>query len=531
MGYAHQRNVTATMPQHMGGVMADLTEQAVARFGDRLALIDDVRAITYAQIGEFGSQYEQVFRHLGLRRGNSFAMLVTSRADCPAIVYAGQAIGMRYTPLHPLGSLEDHAYILQDAEIDLLIVDETTFLEHGAELAQRVPTLKVVVPLNSSALGEGLFQRAARFTPGKPPKGAQNDDIAGISYTGGTTGTPKGVVHTHRSFLAAVLLELAIWEWPKDVRFLSATPLSHATAMILPPVLVRGGTFFIHDRFDPIAFFETIQRERITATFLVPTMIYRLLDHPRLNEFDLSSLQMIIYGAAPISPTRLTQAIDVFGPVFCQLYGQTEAPQILTYLSKADHDPQNSARLASCGTPVPSLQVEILNSEGEICKVGEIGEICARGPLVMEGYWKRPAETASVLRGGWLHTSDMARRDKAGYITIVDRARDMVISGGFNVYPAEVEAALMSHPAVAHAAVIGIPDPKWGEAVAAFVRLGADCEANEAELIAHVRQLKGSVQAPKLITFVNSLPETAVGKVDKKVLRESFWENQARQVS
>jgi fatty-acyl-CoA synthase len=273
---------------------------------------------------------------------------------------------------------------------------------------------------------------------------------------------------------------------------------------------------------------EIVQRERINGVTLVPTALYALLDHPRLDEFDLSSLEMILYTGAPISPTRLKQALDHFGPIFCQGFGQTEC-QHVTYLSKSDHlgDPR---RLASCGLPLMGIELKLLDPDLNEVPVGEVGEVCVRGPCVMSGYWKRPEETAEALRGDWLHTGDLATRDADGYIYLVGRAKDMVVSGGFNVYPKEVEDVLEGHAAVAMCAVIGVPDERWGEAVTAFVVLHAGASVDPAELKTLVREKKGPVYAPKSINFEASLPMTSLNKIDKKALRARYWGDKVRQI-
>jgi len=283
--------------------------------------------------------------------------------------------------------------------------------------------------------------------------------------------------------------------------------------------------------FTPEKFIRLVEQHRITATFLVPTMIYVLLDSPARQGADLSSLQLVIYGASPMSPARLTEGIREFGPVFMQLYAQTEAPNTVTVLHQHEHDPvHHPERLASCGTPCVGTQVRLLDDDGHAVPRGEVGEICVRGPLVMQGYWNKPEETAKALRHGWLYTGDMARQDADGYLYIVDRSKDMIISGGFNVYPREVEDALSQHPAVAAAAVVGVPDAKWGEAVRALVVCKPGASVPAEELIALVRERKGSVYAPKAIDFVDSLPVTGLGKLDKKAIRARFWQGQGRAI-
>jgi fatty-acyl-CoA synthase len=278
--------------------------------------------------------------------------------------------------------------------------------------------------------------------------------------------------------------------------------------------------------FDPEAVLRTIEAEKITAIFLVPTMLYVLLDHPLAASTDLSSLQLVLYGASPMSPARLLAAQERLGPIFQQFYAQTEAPNTCTTLRPDEH---HGERLSSCGRPFMGVDVALLDDDDNPVAPGEVGEICVRSPLVMDGYWKQPEQTAETLRNGWLHTGDMARADDDGFLYIVDRRKDMIISGGFNVYPREVEDVLTTHPAVAMAAVIGVPDDKWGEAVKAIIVRKGDVEADE--LIALVKERKGSVLAPKTVDFVDSLPLTPVGKIDKKPLRAPYWDSGLRQVN
>jgi fatty-acyl-CoA synthase len=264
---------------------------------------------------------------------------------------------------------------------------------------------------------------------------------------------------------------------------------------------------------------SAIQKHRINCVLLVPTMIYALLSHPRLDEFDLSSLETIFYGASSMSPTRLREGILKFGPVFFQFYGQVEAPMTITVMKRGDHDVDDPDRLASCGRPVPWIDVALLDDDLREVPVGEPGEICVRGPLVMAEYFNRPDLTAAALAGGWLHTGDVAVRRPDGFLRIVDRKKDMIVTGGFNVYPREIEDVLSSHPAVSTCAVIGVPDEHWGEAVKAVVVLRPGALVSADELRALVRERKGSIQAPKTVDFVSAIPLTPVGKPDKKQLR------------
>ena len=258
-------------------------------------------------------------------------------------------------------------------------------------------------------------------------------------------------------------------------------------------------------------------------------MIYVLLDHPSLPKTDLSSLELLLYGASPMAPSRLVEGIERIGPVFSQLYGQTECYPI-SVLRKADHDPKQPNLFLSCGFPIASCETKILDDQDQEVPVGQPGEICVRAPHVMAEYWKRPQQTAETLKNGWLHTGDIARVDERGYMFILDRKKDMIVTGGFNVFPREVEDVLATHSDVAVVAVIGVPDDKWGEAVTAIIVPKPGAVPNESELIDLVKRLKGPIYAPKQVKFVSELPMTGVGKVDKKALKAPFWTGRDRMV-
>jgi fatty-acyl-CoA synthase len=440
-------------------------------------------------------------------------------------------LGARRTALHPLGSLDDHAYAIDDAGIATLIIDpEPAFVARALGLLEKVPGLKQVLTIGPVpealartgardlvAVADGYEPRPLRPVP-LPP-----DHIVSITYTGGTTGKPKGVVGTAQSMLTMTQIQLAEWEWPDSPKFLVCTPLSHAGAAFFAPTLIKGGSLFVLPRFEPGEVLRTIEEQQITATMLVPTMLYALMDHPASRTRDLSSLRTVYYGAAAINPVRLREALDRFGPIFAQYFGQTEAPMAISYLAKAQHD---EARLASCGRPSAFLRTALLDEQGNPVPVGEPGEVCVAGPLLAAGYWNKPEATAEAFRDGWLHTGDVAREDEDGFLFIVDRVKDMIVTGGFNVFPREVEEAVATHPAVAQVGVIGTPDEKWGEAVTAVVVLrgAADVIRTIEEIKAVVRERKGPVHVPKHVVVTDALPLTALGKPDKKALRARYPE-------
>ena len=361
------------------------------------------------------------------------------------------------------------------------------------------------------------------------------EDLVGIYYTGGTTGKPKGVMLSHRAWVYTILIEMLELGFGWEEVFLYPTPLTHAGGCLMLPVMLRKGRCVIIDHFDPGLFLETIEKEKVTMSFLVPTMIYVLLDYPELKKYDLSSLRNIIYGASAIAPDRLKQALETFGPIFSQLFGQTEAPMMLSVLSREEHivkDPQREKMiLSSAGRPTFHAEIKLLDDNGNEVKTGEPGEVVTRCANMMHGYFKNPEATAETIKNGWLHTGDIAKMDEEGFLYIVDRKKDMIVSGGFNIFPREIEDVLFEHPAVKGAAVIGVPHEKWGEEVKAIVVLHEGESVTEKEIIQFVKERKGSLMAPKTVEFWESIPLTNLGKVDKKAIRAKYWAGKDRMVS
>jgi fatty-acyl-CoA synthase len=524
-------------PLHSG----HLTVGALKRNKDKPVLFLGETTLTGGQLADRISQYIQAFEALGAGTGAAVGLLSLNRPEVLMIIGAGQTQGYRRTALHPLGSLDDHAYVLSDAGVTALIIDPNPmFVERALGLLEKVPSLKQVltigpVPEALASVAVDLNAEAAKYSP-QPLVAADlaPDHIGGLTYTGGTTGKPKGVIGTTQSITTMTTVQLAEWEWPEHPKFLMCTPLSHAGAAFFTPTIVKGGELVVLTKFDPAEVLRVIEEQKITATMLVPSMIYALMDHPDSHTRDLSSLETVYYGASAMNPVRLAEAIRRFGPIFAQYYGQSEAPMVITYLAKADHDEK---RLTSCGRPTLFCRVELLGDDGKPVPQGEVGEICVSGPLLSGGYWNLPEATADTFRDGWMHTGDLAREDEDGFYYIVDRTKDMIVTGGFNVFPREVEDVVAEHPSVAQVCVIGTPDEKWGEAVTAVVVLRPDAPSDEdavarmtAEIQASVKDRKGSVQAPKQVIVVDSVPVTALGKPDKKTVRAQFWEGAGRAV-
>ncbi|HMG44302.1 MAG TPA: AMP-binding protein [Acidimicrobiales bacterium] len=507
--------------------VADLWVTALERHGDRPAVAAAGTALGRRAVAAEVSRYARALASFGLGQGSPVGTLSLNRPEAVFAWGANLITGARITPLTATASVDDLAYILEDAGIDTLIFEPTDD-ERAAEVEARAPGVRRLLALGPSEVGVDLTAAAAAqpatrlWAPEVAPDGVDR-----IMYTGGTTGRPKGIVGTFGSSAAVASIQSASWQWPDDTRFLICSPMSHAGGAFVLPTLLRGGQVVTLPRFDPDQVLDTIERYRITATMLVPTMLYALLDHPRLEEADLSSLETVFYGAAAMSPARLQEAVERLGPIFFQFYGQSEAPMTITALRKEDHTPD---RLASCGRAVPWMHVALLDDDCQPVAAGEPGEICVMGPTVMREYWRKPELTAEVFAGGWLHTGDVARMTDDGFLTIIDRKKDVIISGGFNVYAREVESAIAEHPAVATAAVFGVPDEKWGEAVRAVVVVRDGAEVTDQELKDLVRARKGPIVSPKAIEFRSQVPLTPLGKPDKAALRREYWQEHERNV-
>jgi fatty-acyl-CoA synthase len=474
-----------------------LIVEALTRHPDRTAFIQDERTVSYAEAAERTSRIRRVLENRGSTKGSCIGALSVNSPDVWMVQAAICLSGAMYTGLHPLGSVDDHVELCNDAEIDIV--------------------------------GEDVLALCAEVVP-EPLTGggADEEDIAWLQYTGGTTGRPKAAMISHRAMVQEVFSLTASWRLPLDPRTLIATPITHAGVLPVLPTLLRGGTVVLQASFNPEKWLSAVEHHRINYVFTIPTLLYALLDHSGLERFDLSSLQTVVYGASPLSPMRVDEAQQAFGKILLQAYGQTECTGMATTLLPSEHVPENRT---SCGRPVTGSVVDVLDEDGHRMPTGSVGEICVRSRAVMSGYWKRPAETADALRHGWLRTGDMAYRSESGFFHIVDRKKDMVISGGFNLYPREIEDVLADDPSVSAAAVIGVPDPKWGEAIKAFVVARPGAVPDPDALIASVRARKGPHHAPKSIEVVDQLPMTKVGKIDKKALRAAYWADFERAVN
>ncbi|HEX7820486.1 MAG TPA: AMP-binding protein [Sphingobium sp.] len=510
-----------TSPLFQPVLPLDFIAQALSRDLDRLVAIGAKgERMTARDLSEGISRSSQLFETLEPRPRRA-AVLAKNRVDLLPVTSGLSFAGVVQTALHPMGAIEDYLYVIEDAEIDTLVYDADHYREVAAALKERAPRLTTFLALGDArGVGQSITDAVQAFTP-RPLIAplADPEALFRIVYSGGTTGKPKGIMASHRNVAASTTIQLTSWEWPEEIRHLVCAPLSHAGASVLTAVLVKGGHLVVASGFDPVGVMQAIEAHRITSVLMVPTMVLAMIDHPRFGEFDLSSLEIIFYGASAFPTARLKDAIGKLGKIFFQFYGQSEAPMSVTVMRRAEHDVDDPVRLSGCGRPTPLVHVALLDDDGKPVPDGEPGELCVRGPLLMSGYLGKPEETAKAFEGDWLHTGDVAIRSPDGYLRIVDRKKDMIVTGGFNVFAREVEDALVEHPAVRQAAVIGVPDPKWGEAVKAVVVLEPDATVTAEELIAQVREKKGTVQAPKSVDVVEALPLSPLGKPDKKALR------------
>jgi len=510
-------------------------EFAFSRYGDRVAFIeDDGQRMTYAAAYDRIRRLIPVLAELGVGKGSGVACLAANSSAMYLAELAVAALGGRYAGLHPLSSAEEHAAMCDDGDISLLLIDPK-FRDHASAVFTHMKTAPALGSLGPSSDAVDVLakaERAVRVPTVVGASSAMQDDLLRIFYTGGTTGRSKGVEFTHRAIAHMNLNAARAWQMPQVPRYLATGPITHGSFLMLMPTLLAGGCIIFHKGFQADRWLRAVEAEKVNFAFVVPTMIYSALDSKVLSEVDLSSLETVAYGGSPMSPSRLAEGIERFGQVFTQFYGQSECLGQGTSLWREEHDPERLPHLLqSCGRPMPGVTVDVVDENDKPVPVGQAGEVVIRSAMTMRGYWKQPELTAETLRNGWLHTGDIARRDEEGYFYIVDRKKDMIISGGFNVFPKEIEDVLTSHPAVALASVIGIPHERWGEQVTAVVVARPGANITEAELQALVKQKKGAHYAPKSVIFADDLPRTAVGKVDKQKLRRAYWTDSDRNVN
>ena len=504
------------------------------------AYIQDDRHYSFNEVGELSCRIANALLAAGFPKETKGAIWATNDVPSWSCTLGLWRANMCWLPVGARNSAEENHYVLDAFDCEVLFFQKY-FAPVIAGLQPRLPKVKLWICVDGDApevAGAIALASWIKDQPTtRPNVPVDMDDMVMLSATGGTTGMPKGVMNTHRSlqtFCAHYTISCHYLAAEKIVN-LAAAPMTHTAGILSLPATARGGTVVVVTKPDPAILLAAIPKYKVTEFFLPPTVIYRLLDIPDLKaKVDFSSLKYFMYGAAPMSVEKLKQAIDVIGPCMMGGYGQTEAPAAISYLPPDEHfvdgKVASDARLSSVGRPNPLISVEIMSEANIILAQGETGEICVRGDLVMKGYYKAPDKTAETIIDGWLHTGDVGHIDSEGYLHITDRKKDMIISGGFNVYPSEVEQVIWGHPAVQDCAVIGVPDEKWGEAVKAVVELNQGQSVTAEELIALCKDKLGSVKAPKTVEFIAALPRSPVGKVLKKDIRQQYWNQADRKI-
>ncbi|TDO18901.1 acyl-CoA synthetase (AMP-forming)/AMP-acid ligase II [Mycobacterium sp. BK086] len=506
--------------------------RAARATGDDTMTVCGERVHSFTEAADRVARLAGAFQALGAREGDRIAMLSLNSDRYSEYLLATPWAGAVLNPINIRWSAAEIAYSLRDSDTRMLLIDDT-FLPLLPELQSQSSDLATVIHCGDGPTPEGTLSYEELVATNEPVPDAHRagSDLAGVFYTGGTSGHPKGVMLTHDNLMTSALGSLA-----SGYFLTSGGPLLHAAPMfhladlaIWLAQILNGGTHVFIPAFRPDWVLEAVQRHGVSDLLLVPTMVQMLVDHPSLPDHDTSSLRSVMYGGSPISAALLERAADRLPTAsFVQAYGMTEVSPVATLLGPADHhDPR--LRMSG-GRAAPHSEVRIVGEDDAELPRGEVGEIVVRGSHVMAGYWGKPEETAAALRDGWMHTGDAGYMDDRGYVFVVDRLKDMIVSGGENVYSVEVENALARHPAVATCAVIGIPDEHWGERVHAVVVLAAGQQADHDELREFCKSLIGGYKIPRSFEVVDALPTSAAGKVLKRELRAKYWTGSDRSV-
>lgn len=516
--------------------ITDFFDRGRSLDGNAAAFAMDGQRWSFDEAYGFTCQVAHALVNLGLAKETKAAVLSANHPVSWMCVLGLWRAGFTWVPVNPRSSVQEQQQLLDGFDVEVLFFQQY-FAADVELLRQQCPKLRTLVCIDGSIPGCATLQDWIADHPKTAPAiTCDPDDLAAIMPTGGTTGLPKGVMLSHRNLGVSITNTLLSnhYDSNQPIVNLAAAPMTHSAGFLSLPASARGGMVVVLGKPDPEALLDAIEHYQVTEFFLPPTVIYRLLETPGIRQRNFSSLRYFMYGAAPMSVEKLKQALGVFGPVMLQGYGQTEAPGGIASMRPCDHFVDgkfaSDEQLSSCGRPSLLNALAIMDEECRILPPGSSGEICVRGDIVMRGYYKQPDKTHETVVDGWLHTGDIGHVDAAGFLHITDRKRDMVISGGFNVYPSEVEQVLWTHPAVLDCAVIGVPDEQWGEAVKAVIELKPQVEVSAEELIALCKEKLGSVKAPKSVDFVAVLPRSPVGKVLKKEIREPYWRGVERRI-
>ncbi len=496
-----------------------LLTRAARYYPERTAFVLDDRAISFRELNARVNRLANALASLGLAKGDRVGLLFHNGLAYLEAHLALYKAGLVWVRLNSRLAPAELAGMMEDSGARALL--------HGPgflDAAGKIAPGGVIRIQQGEGPGRDYDALLANGAPHEPRVDVSTDDLSDLWYTSGTTGAPKGIMLTHRNILTCSQLLLSdVYDIAPGDSFLTAGALSHAGSVRILPFMTRGATCRIHGRFDPDRVLADVEAHRVTDLAVVPTMLIALMDHPGRARRRHDSLKRITYAGSPTPVERIREALEIFGPVLDQSYGQAESIITITHLSRQEHvtggDPAREKRLASTGREYPGVQVRVVDDDGRSLGAGEVGEVATRSDLVMRGYWKQPEKTDQALRNGWLHTGDVGCLDEEGYLYLVDRKNDKIITGGLNVYPREVEEILAAHPAVAQVAVFGAPDPYWGEAIHAAIVVRAGARVSEEEIAAFCRERIAGYKRPKRVHFLDDLPKNLYGKVLRRDLK------------
>jgi len=511
--------------------------RAVQFRGREVGVIFGDRQRSWAEVAGRVARLAGLLRRLGFRAGDRAAMIAHSSDRYFEFYFAPLWAGGVIVPINTRLAVPETAELINDCAPEILFVDDS-FIGSVDELKARCPSLRHVIHAGEHAAPAGLLDYETEIARETAIDDALRggDDLAALFYTGGTTGRSKGVMLTHDNLCANAMNAFANLRFNEETRHLHAGPLFHlAAGSRLYSITLAAGTNVLIPRFSPQEFLAAIARHRVTAAVVVPTMANMILNLPNLHEYDLSSLRSFSYGAAPMPEALVRQLMELLpGVELVQSYGMTELSPVATSLPHRYHalSGPTSGKLGSIGRATFSAEVRVVDADDVEVPRGEIGEIAVRGPMVMKGYWNQPEQTEAALRGGWMHTGDAGYMDDEGFVFLVDRVKDMIISGGENIYSAEVENVIYDHPAVRECAVIGIPDEKWGEAVHAIIVLKDGASTSAEDIVRHCRERIAGYKLPRSVEFRSEpLPLSPANKIHKVVLREPYWRGKAKRIN
>lgn len=517
----------------------DYFDKGADAYADRLAIVDGASRYSYQETRDITRRIARAMWANGLTGEECAGIYSHNNTQVLFCMLGIMRAGAVWVPINSRNAVDANVEYMNYTKMAWLFY-HSDFHDIVEQIRARVPSLRHLVCMDKEDAGnpslEIFMQRGTEADEIDWADEYGNlDRLVGLVPTGGTTGPAKGVRVT--SLAWGTMTEMASHYWRSaDVNpvCLNTAPLSHAAGVVAFTMFTLGATNIVMPKFDALEVLRNIERFRATHLFLPPTAFYSLLAEPEIGNFDYSSLRIFLLAGSPVSPDKLKKGIEIFGPCICQSYGQTEAPMLLTFLDArtlaAAAEGHHPERLGSCGKPTSAVRLAIMDDHGNILPPGDCGEIVARGTLVTPGYYNMPEATALIRAHGWHHTGDVGYIDHEGYVYIVDRKKDLIITGGFNVYCAEVEVGIMALQQVHECAVIGIPDEKWGEAVKAIVVLRPGESLTGEAVIAHCKAKLGSVKSPKSVDFRNEIPKTGAGKIDRKSLRAPYWAHVDRAV-